>query len=262
MAEPRTPVRPLPGGQRKGAFTFHQGFDFDRRIDLIGVALVGFALVAFFAVFPSISLGLLPEPSGGITGSLDRLLGQLFRVGQTGLAGVHVRAGRVADGAQFRAGRASPSISLVCWGGVMLYGCILAWLHMLFLVDDVAPSVEAFRPISYRLAMDQHSGGGWVGHQIYLFLLAQLLDWGTLSVLIAWLIMSLMLTFDLTIAELWGFVARVFAFVRLSPEEREQRREARRLARAGTVEVARPATAGAVAAAAAAGAARAECRCQ
>ncbi len=241
-AELHTPVRPLPGGQRKGAFTFHQGFDFDRRIDMIGVVLLGFALVSFFAVFPSLSFGLLPEPSGGVIGALDRLLGQWFGWGKLAWPPFAFGLGVRLMARSFEQTGFPINIARIL-GGVMLYGCVLAWLHMLFLIDDVAPTVEAFRPISYSLAMDQRSGGGWVGHQIYIALLSQLLDWGTFSVLIAWLIMSLLLTFDLTIAELWGFVAGVFAFIRLSPEERARRREARRLARARTVEVARPATA-------------------
>ncbi|MGQ9851046.1 MAG: hypothetical protein ACUVSU_13455, partial [Aggregatilineaceae bacterium] len=238
-AEPRAPVKPLPGGEKKSAFTIHQGFDFDRRIDVIGLVLVGFALVAFFSVFPSISFGLLPEPSGGLTGQLNHLLGQLFGWGKLACPAIAFGLGVWLMARSFEQTGFTINIARVL-GGVMLYACVLAWLHMLFLLDDVAPTVEAFRPISYRLAIDQQSGGGWVGHQIYVFLLSQLLDWGTASVLLAWLIMSLMLAFDVTIAELWGFVARAFAFIRLSPEEREQRRQARRLARAPSVEVTRP----------------------
>jgi DNA segregation ATPase FtsK/SpoIIIE-like protein len=235
----RLAARPLPGGRGKGAFTIHQGLDFDRKLDLIGVALIGFALVAFFSVVPSVSLGLLPEPHSGLTGALDRLLGQLFGWGKLIWPVIAFAAGVWLMMKSFeRSGIELNFMRLV--GGMMLYACVLTWLHMLSLVDDTAPTVEAFRPISYELAMEQQRGGGWVGHQIYLFLLGQLLDWGTVSVLVAWLIMSLMLTFNLSVVELWTRLTLGLAGLRLSPEERARKREARAVLKAGRVEAQRP----------------------
>ncbi len=253
--EPRAAARPLPGGRDKGAFTIHQGLDFDRKLDLIGVALVGFALVAFFSVIPSVSFGLLPEPHSGLTGALNRLLGQLFGWGKLAWPVIAFATGVWLMVRSFEhSGIELHFIRVV--GGVMLYACVLTWLHMLFLVDDTAPSVEAFRPISYNLAMEQQSGGGWFGHQIYVFLLGQLLDWGTLSVLIAWLIMSLMLAFDLSVVELWARASLALDTMRLSPEERARKREARAMLKASRVEALRPGAEGAaLAAGAAAGAA-------
>ena len=242
--EPRAAARPLPGGREKGAFTIHQGLDFDRKLDLIGVALIGFALVAFFSVIPSVSFGLLPEPHSGLTGALNKLLGQLFGWGKLAWPVIAFGAGVWLMVRSFEHSGIELNFMRVV-GGVMLYACVLTWLHMLSLVDDTAPSVEAFRPISYNLAMEQQGGGGWVGHQIYVFLLGQFLDWGTLSVLIAWLIMSLMLAFDLSVVELWARASLAITTMRLSPEERARRREARALLKTPHVEPQRPGAQGA-----------------
>jgi len=249
--DPRATARPLPGGREKGAFTIHQGFDFDRKLDLIGVALIGFALVAFFSVIPSVSFGLLPEPHSGLTGALNRLLGQLFGWGKLVCPVIAFGMGVWLMVRSFEHSGIELNFMRIV-GGLMLFACALTWLHMLFLVDDIAPTVEAFRPISYDLAMEQQSGGGWVGHQIYVFLLGQLLDWGTLSVLIAWLIMSLMLAFDLSVVELWARVSLAVTNRRLSPEERARKREARAILKTPHVEALRPGVEGAALAAGAA----------
>ncbi|MBP8973064.1 MAG: hypothetical protein KBH93_04245 [Anaerolineae bacterium] len=250
--EPYAATRPLPGGREKGAFTIHQGLDFDRKLDLIGVALIGFALVAFFSVIPSVSFGLLPEPHSGLTGALNKLLGQLFGWGKLAWPVIAFGTGVWLMVRSFEHSGIELNFMRVV-GGLMLYACVLAWLHMLFLVDDTAPTVEAFRPISYDLAMEQQSGGGWVGHQIYVFLLSQLLDWGTLSVLIAWLIMSLMLAFDLSVVELWARVSLAVTNMHLSPEERARKREARAMLKTPRVEPQRPSAEGAALGAGAAG---------
>jgi DNA segregation ATPase FtsK/SpoIIIE-like protein len=238
-APSRAKPTPLPEAKPKGAFTTHQGLDLDRKIDLIGVSMVGFALVAFFAVIPSMSFGLLPEPQAGLTGSLNDLLSQIFGWGKIvwpvfafGI-GVWLMAHRFE-------GEAVELNYFRVIGVLSLYACVLTWLQMLELVNDVAPTVEAFKPISRDLAITQGRGGGWVGHEIYLLLLSQLLDWGTLSVLIAWLVMSLMLTFDLSVVELWGYVAGVFIFLRPNPEARARRKAAQEARTAEIVAAMRP----------------------
>ncbi len=235
----RAEPRPLPGGREKGTFTVHQGLDFDRKIDLIGVGLLMFAMVSFFSVIPSVSLGLLPEPTAGFTGALNHLLSQLFGWGKIVWPMVTFGVGVWLMVKSFEDTGLDLDYTRIV-GGVMLYTCVLAWLQMIELFDNVAPSVEAFRPISYDLAIEQGRGGGWVGHQVYLFLLSQLLDWGTVSVLFAWLIMGLMLTFDLTVVEIIGYAARFVAIFRVTPQERARRRAAREMLRAEIVEAMRP----------------------
>jgi S-DNA-T family DNA segregation ATPase FtsK/SpoIIIE len=236
-ARARSRAKPLPQTQKKGALTVHQGLDFDRKLDLIGLALVAFSLVTFFAVIPSISMGLLPEPQAGLTGTLNHLLSQLFGWGKLVLpvagfsVGVWLMAQKFED-----TGIELDYFRVI--GMLSLYACALAWLQMIELVGDTAPTVEAFRPISYHLAVDMGRGGGWFGHQIYLLLLSQLLDFGTLSVLIAWLIMGLMLTFDVSVVELLHFVTAFFAMFGI--RHRRTKREAAAIAAAETVTPVRP----------------------
>ncbi len=234
-----SPARPLPGKER-GAFTLHQGLDLDRKIDLIGVALFGFALIAFFAVIPSITFGVLPQPENGLSGSLNHLLGQLFGWGKVVVplgaftVGIWLMRKSFAD-----TGFELDYTRIV--GVLSLFFCALTWIQMFSLVNDVAPSVEAFRPMSYHLGVDLGKGGGWIGHTAYLFLLSQLLDLGTLSVLLVWLIISLMLSFDLSVVELTGFAMRFIAPLRMSSEERARKKMAREVLTAQIVEAMRPA---------------------
>ncbi|MBI5961388.1 MAG: hypothetical protein HY866_21795, partial [Chloroflexi bacterium] len=221
----REKAKPLPGQQRS-ALTVHQGLDFERRIDLIGVTLLGFALVSFFAVIPSITLGLLPEPHSGAIGAINHLLSQMFGWGKVvwpliaGGLGIWLMRESFAE-----RGFELDFFRIV--GMILLYTCLLTWIQMFELVNDSAPTVEQFKPISYDLAVGQGQGGGWLGHTIYVFLLGQLLDWGTLSVLLAWLVMSLMLTFDLSLVELGGYVAAALAVFTISEEQRTRKRVAR-----------------------------------
>ena len=234
-----SPARPLPGKER-GAFTLHQGLDLDRKIDLIGVALFGFALVAFFAVIPSVTFGVLPQPENGLSGSLNHLLGQLFGWGK-----VVVPLGAFTVGIWLmRKSFAETGFELDYTrivGVLSLFLCVLTWIQMFSLINDVAPSVDAFRPMSYHLGVDLGKGGGWIGHTAYLFLLSQLLDLGTLSVLLVWFIISMMLTFDLSVVELTGFVMGFVAPLRMSSEERARKKMAREVLTAQIVEAMRPA---------------------
>ena len=225
-------AKDLPRGKEKTAFSLHQGLDYDRKIDIVGIVLFAFALVTFFAVTPSISLGLLPQPTGGLTGRLDHVFSQLFGWGK-----VFVPFGVGAVGVWLMKesfeGRGIPIPIFRVLGVLLLFTGTLAWLHMIELFNNVQPSVEAFRPYSYALAVERGRGGGWVGHEIYVFLLSQLLDFGTISVLIAWMVMGAILTFDLTVVQLVAYVTGLFGFLHLRGNK--ERREARKIAKAEDV---------------------------
>ena len=234
-------ARPLPETQKKSTLSIDQGLDFDRKIDLIGVMVVAFSLVAFFAVIPSMSFGLLPPPNGGLTGTLDTLLSQLFGWGKIvlPLAGFALGAWLMVQSF------AATGIELDYFrivGMLSLFVCGLSWIHMFELMDDPAPTVEAFRPISYAVAIDDGQGGGWFGHTFYVFLLSQLGDYGTLSVLVAWLVVGLMLTFDVSVVELGRYLVSAFTLVGLSVkrDERAEKRAAREAAKADKMPAARP----------------------
>ncbi len=235
--------RPLPSGKKeKTALSMHQGLDFDRKIDLVGVMLVAFALVLFFSVIPSVTFGVLPEPESGLTYALNNILSQLFGWGKLVLPVAAFWVGIWLMRESF----SEEGIELDYFrvlGMILLFTCALAWLHMVQLFDNVQPSVEAFRPYSRELALEDGEGGGWIGHQIYILLLSQLLDFGTISVLVAWLVIGLMLTFDLTVVEIWTFIAGltgIFSFVHFTREDRAQRRAARRMLKAKSAPVQRP----------------------
>jgi hypothetical protein len=230
---------PLPDAKAKGALTVHQGLDFERKIDLVGMALLCFAGVAFAAVLPSVSFGLLAEPETGLTGSLNDVLSQMFGWGKIVWPVVAAAVGIWLMKAHFvDTGFELDYFRVI--GLISLYACALTWLQMIELIDNTAPTIEAFKPISHDLAIEQARGGGWLGHQLYLFLLSQFLDVGALSVLIAWLVVSLMLSFDLSVVELWGFVAGAILFLRPNPEARARRKAAQEARTADIIAAMRP----------------------
>jgi DNA segregation ATPase FtsK/SpoIIIE, S-DNA-T family len=236
----KSKAKSLPQQKQKGAFTTHQGLDFDRKIDLVGTALVAFALVSFFGILQAFSAGAV---QGGLTGTVDEGLGLLFGWGKIVIPMVSLAIGVWLMAQSFD----DTSFELDYFriiGALLLFACALTWMHMLQLVDDTAPSVAAFRPIAENLA-EKGEGGGWIGSQLYLLLLAQLGDWGTLSVLIAWFVVAVMFTFELTLPELWAIVVGVLGALSLRPGERAQKRKARQLARSDAVDLARPEEAGA-----------------
>jgi len=234
----RSSSRALPQSTKAPRIVKH-GLDLDRKLDLIGVSLVGFALVVFFAVLPSMSFGLLPPVTGGLTGTINHFLSQLFGWGKivwpiaSAIIGLWLMmryfGGQMFDVDYFRV-----------VGAISLYACALTWLHFFELVNDPAPTVEAFREISHTVAVDQGEGGGWFGHQFYLLLLGQLGDLGAVSVMVAWLVASLMLTFDVSLVELGQFIGAMLAAFNVSPAQRARKREAQATAEADAVGVMRP----------------------
>lgn len=234
----RSTSRALPQTTKAPRIVKH-GLDLDRKLDLIGVSLVGFALVVFFAVLPSMSFGLLPPVTGGLTGTINHILSQLFGWGKivwpltSAVIGLWLMM-RYFGGQMFEV----DYFRVV--GAISLYACALTWLHFFELVNDPAPTVEAFREISYAVAVEEGQGGGWFGHQFYLMLLSQLGDLGAVSVMIAWLVVSLMLTFDVSLVELGQFLAAALAVFSVSPAERARKREAQETAQAPEVGVTRP----------------------
>ncbi|MBN1202844.1 MAG: DNA translocase FtsK 4TM domain-containing protein [Anaerolineae bacterium] len=186
------------------------------------------------------SLGLLPPVKGGLTGAINSGLSNLFGWGKIVWPVVSFAIGiwlilRYFGGQMFDI----PYFRVI--GTLLLYACVLAWVQMIELINDPAPTVEAFRPISENLAIDQGRGGGWFGHQIYLFLLGQLGDFGTFFFLIGWLVVGLMLSFDVSVVEIGQFLVGALAFLRISDSEsRAQKRAAREAAKAESVPVARP----------------------
>ncbi|MBN1681882.1 MAG: DNA translocase FtsK 4TM domain-containing protein [Anaerolineae bacterium] len=238
VARAQSRTKPLPEA-RKTPRVVNRGLDLDRKLDLIGVGLVVLGGIMLFGILPSMSLGLLPPVEGGLTGTINRFLSQLFGWGKIAWPILCFAIGiwlmlRYFGGQMFEL----DYFRIV--GTLLLYAGILTWVQMIELVNDPAPTVEAFRPISRELAVESGQGGGWFGHQFYLFLLSQLGDWGTFSALIGWIVVGLMLTFDVSVVEIGKFVGSIFLMFRLGGGDREAARAAKEAASAETVAVTRP----------------------
>ncbi|MBN1562563.1 MAG: DNA translocase FtsK 4TM domain-containing protein, partial [Anaerolineae bacterium] len=230
---------PLPDAQAKGAFTLHQGLDLDRKLDLIGLTLIFFAVITFSAVLPSLSFGAMPQPEGGLSGTVNDILSQAFGRGKIVWPIVAFGLGVWLMVQKFEDAHIELDYFRIV-GVISLYACALTWIQMIELFNNTQPSIELFEPISRTLALDDGGGGGWIGHQIYILLLGQLLDFGAISVLVAWLVMSLMLTFDLSLVELLAPVIGFFGFLHIDRAARARKRAAKEAMTADVMAAMRP----------------------
>ncbi len=165
----------------------------ERRIDLIGIALtmVG-AMMVITLLVPSDSI---------ITGSAIGLMALLFGDGGYVLGGALILVGFWLI---LRKIERIPPLSVERGTGVVLF--VLAMQTALHGLADNPPPASGL-------------GGGWIGSLFYRLLFTGLGDNGTLIVLVAWFLIAIILTFDLTIPELLAkfkpILDKMLAFVRI-----------------------------------------------
>jgi DNA segregation ATPase FtsK/SpoIIIE, S-DNA-T family len=185
-ASPTTPKPPRPSAW--------SGLPLDRKLDLVGI---GMTLVGLLTL-----LSLASSSNGLLTGGWLALLGKGFGWGMyllpLGLVGIGVwLVLRHFD----RLPQLAPE-RLV--GLVLLFFNLLAWMHFFsFPVDRTA---------NFTLA-DQAGGGGYAGGAV-LALLRPTLGWaGSAVVLVAWLLIALTLSLDLSVPELFAWVSPLLIVV-------------------------------------------------
>jgi S-DNA-T family DNA segregation ATPase FtsK/SpoIIIE len=163
------------------------GLSLDRKLDLLGVGLTLAGLL--------ILLSLLSSTHGSLTGSLVGIIAQAFGAGMylfpfglavTGLWLILRNFERIP---QFVVER--------------VLGIVLLFLHLL--VDFHWIAVLRSSQAAYDLAANG-LGGGYLGALILQTLLSALGRGGTAVALLAWLLVALALSLDLTIIELFGWI--------------------------------------------------------
>ena len=153
-------------------------------MDILGVALIILGVISLF--------GFIDTTGGRLTTGVVRILGWI-----AGLGALIFPIMVMLVGLWFilRNERRFPVISIERLLGVLfLYINVLAWLHW-------------FNGGGWTLA-NEGGGGGYIGAFFERVLVIALGDWGALVVLIAWMLVALAFTFDLSIPDLFRRLSR------------------------------------------------------
>jgi S-DNA-T family DNA segregation ATPase FtsK/SpoIIIE len=166
--------------------TLWQTLSIDRRLDVIGVVL---ALVGLLTL-----LSLISAERSALTGGLIRFLGGIFGWGVYILP-----AGLIVIGVWLvlRNIESIPTISIErITGIVLLFFWLLTALH----------AIVAGPALAEQAALDG-VGGGYFGSKIVQILWFGLGPWGAILAMIAWLLIGLALTLDVSIGDLFKWVS-------------------------------------------------------
>ena len=167
------------------------GMSLDRKLDILGIGLALFGLLTLLSLF-SIS-------NSAATGSLLDLVGRA-----TGRGAFLFPIGLVLLGLWLvlRNFERVPLLSLERLVGLaLLYMNLLVVLHFF--------NFPATRPVAIALA-EQGRGGGYIGAVILDWMRANLGWGGTAIALVAWLLIALALTLDVSVAGLFGWLPPLF----------------------------------------------------
>ncbi|MCC6976153.1 MAG: DNA translocase FtsK 4TM domain-containing protein [Anaerolineae bacterium] len=211
-----------------------QGLSLDQKLDIAGWALLITGAVIFF--------GTVQPGEGTITDTLVRVAGGLF-----GYARYIVPAVLVALGGWLlvRRFRENPFLEFdirQLTGAVILFLTLVTTLHALELLQKEVDTWEQLDQVS-NSAVDVMQGGGWVGSFLYLILIRVANEFGLWAVLGGFWIVSVMLTFEITTAEISTYTKSVVGGInrrfrgiadrrRVWVEGRVQRKQTRQQARA------------------------------
>jgi len=187
----RTSKKQTPAPQRTP--TFWETLSIDRRLDVIGVVL---ALVGLLTLLSLISANRSP-----LTGGLIRILGQIF-----GWGAYILPAGLIVIGVWLvlRNLESLPNISIERVTGIgLLYFWLLTAMHAAIASPELAE----------QAALDG-AGGGYIGSKIEQLFWFNLGSGGAIVAMIAWLLISLALTLDVSITDLFKWVGPIVDRIR------------------------------------------------
>ncbi len=172
---------------------FWETLSIDRRLDIIGIVL---ALVGILTL-----LSLISAERSALTGNMIRILGQVFGWG------VYILPiGLIVLGVWLvlRNLDSIPTISIErVTGVILLYFWLLTAMHAIIAAPELAE----------QAALDR-VGGGYIGSVIERLLWLGLGSWGAIVAMIAWLLISLTLTLDIPIREMFKWVSPLTGRIR------------------------------------------------
>ncbi|MBZ0280028.1 MAG: hypothetical protein K8L97_04760 [Anaerolineae bacterium] len=216
------------------------GLTLDNKLDIIGVALVLGALALFFSA--------LSTTKGQLTEAVNNFLGQLFGWGAIAIPAAMLAIGIWLIARHF--GEQAPVVPTTrIIGIVMVYIGALALL-MFAETFNYSGDRRVTNLQELRLQMKWsweifHTGGGWVGAQLYDILVTNIGEIGAFFGMIGWLVVGLMFTFSLSVAEIAVIVMSVGRSFGQAVSRRQERKAAAATAMT-TEQMAALGTAGAV----------------
>ena len=204
----RTADKKAPGKQARPlerkpkTVVVQRNFSQDHQLDIVGIALVLFGIVMFFGVISS-------NPNeGAITGGIVKLLSQLSGYGRYVWPIPCIAAGGWLILRHFRD---EPPIlehhRLIGW--IMLLLALMTTLQFAELLQKPVPTMAALAKISTEAWEKYGRGGGWIGDKLYMLIETMIGDAPTAVVLVGWWIVSVMLAFSITLAELTSYALSI-----------------------------------------------------
>ncbi len=202
-----------------------EGLSLDDKLDIVGVVLVFGALVLFISS--------LSGEQGSLTEKINTFFGQLLGWGALAMP---LAVGGVGLWLIFRHfGDEAPEIDPVRISGLIIgYVGLLAGLMIAeTFVNPVYSDpiqMEWLPNVVERFTVDRARGGGWVGGQLYLFMVVNIGEIPAFFVVAGWLVISLMLITRTTAAELAVFIISIYRSFGVAVQRSAQKRRAERLA--------------------------------
>ncbi|MBX3081987.1 MAG: DNA translocase FtsK 4TM domain-containing protein [Anaerolineae bacterium] len=194
------PARPLERAS-SGIEVKNRGLSLDQKLDLVGYALIIAALVMIG--------GLIQPTQGSVTSGVANLLGQLFGLGRYVWPAISLFIGGWLLIRRFKENPLLEIDALRVIGFTILFLTFVTVLQFSELIQHVTPDTEALLVLSDQIARQQ-LGGGWVGHQLYTLLVRVVNEWGVPVVLIGFLAIGNMLTFEITMGEIALYLQGIF----------------------------------------------------
>ncbi|MHB8627225.1 MAG: FtsK/SpoIIIE family DNA translocase [Aggregatilineales bacterium] len=176
-----------------------RAFSQDHQLDIFGIGMVFLGLVIFF--------GVLSPNDGTITSGIVALISQLF--GDIKYV-CWVPCTVVGGWLILRHFRDEPPIlqyhRMVGWLFVFL--ALVATTQLVELLARHVPRLSDLATLSSQLSLASH-GGGWLGDKLYMLMESTLGDYGTIVIVVAVWIISLMLALNLTLMHITGFLQSI-----------------------------------------------------
>ena len=203
------------------------GLSLDNKLDILGVGLVLASLALFFSS--------MSATKGQLTEAINTFLSQLFGIGAIAVPLVMFAAGMWLIIRHF--GDEAPVLDPVRLGGIVLiYVGSLLLFQFLESFNPAYAGINLTNPEELRLQLELSymlgKGGGWLGSEIYYWLVTSWTEAGMIVFMIGMYIIGFMLLLRISAAELAIFVISIWRSFADAQRRRSQTREARARLRA------------------------------
>ncbi|MBZ0275616.1 MAG: DNA translocase FtsK 4TM domain-containing protein [Anaerolineae bacterium] len=169
------------------------GLTLDNKLDILGVALVLGSLALFFST--------LSSTKGALTEAINRTLGQALGQGAIAVPLAMMAVGLWLIARHF--GDEAPLVSPTRIAGIIvMYMGILILLQ--FLDTFNYTNINSLGDLRVKLETTwlYGRGGGYIGGQLYYLLVSNITELGAFFALLAWLMIGIMLTFNLSLQDI------------------------------------------------------------